>query len=348
MTPFLEENEQLGSALENLIDFYSHEGRALLDHWRDLAEQSHRLLFFGMGTSEFTPLLIKWNLMEAGFEVNTVDAGEWNHYGNQQKPAGFLPVLTSQSGESIEIRNLVEGKKISSPFVAVTNNQDSTLGSSAALTLPLRAGEEKTITTKTYTNNLALLYLMTAGLAPAGTVDQRLDDLKAVAVLLADTEYSDVEKAAEILRPADTLAFVARGPAIVSAKQCALTFMEGTKNVSAAFTGGAFNHGPFESVDETFRLVVFRPDGPASQLMARCAEKAAGYSAGVAVFSDSIRKTDKSIVSINLSKPDRGQTELLFPILAAPKQNRLLHLVAKSRGVEAGVFRYGSKVTGRE
>jgi len=41
-------------------------------------------------------------------------------------------------------------------------------------------------------------------------------------------------------------------------------------------------------------------------------------------------------------------SEILFSLSAATSQELLLYKVARLRGLEAGIFRYGEKVTSRE
>ena len=346
MSRFLEENAQLPSALLELIRFYSVEGRELLEQWRALAAGKREILFCGMGTSEITAHAVHWRLSRLGVTCRSVDAGEWLHYGADLAEKGRVVVLTSQSGESVEMRNLLGSSR--GGFVAVSNDLASTLCERAALALPMCAGEEQSITTKTYVNNLALLYLMVAVAEGKAALRRTLEGLEAVAACMELSRTAEVEAAAQNLMPGDALAFVARGPAIVSARQCALTFMEGARCLTCAFTGGAFNHGPFESVDEGLRIVVFRPRGATADLIDGAVANAVRLGARVVVLSDEGERPAAGALVVPVGRSASQASEEMFPLCAAPAHNLLLHALARAKGIEAGVFRYGSKVTSRE
>jgi glucosamine--fructose-6-phosphate aminotransferase (isomerizing) len=348
MSVFVRENEQLAEALEALLDYYAGAGSRVIGRWREMAKDRAHILFCGMGTSEFTPLAVTWRLARMGVACSAVDAGEWYHYGPQTADGTSLAVLTSQSGESVEMRRLVTAGRLPRPFVAITNNETSTLGQAAALSLPLCAGREESITTKTYTNNLAILHLMARALESEAALQRAFADLHEAAKSLAAVDEQALEDASRWLAPGDGIAFVARGSSVVCAKQCALTFMEGTRCLTSAFSGGAFNHGPFESVGPDFRLVVFAPLGKTHDLLLRVARDAAGHGAHVVVFSDGPRIQGAGIVSVEVPRPEAAEAEDLFPIAVARSHNDLLNRMAVLRGLQTGQFRYGGKVTSRE
>jgi glucosamine--fructose-6-phosphate aminotransferase (isomerizing) len=338
MSRFLKENEEIPGALGALVDYYaSAEGCERLSIWKAMASGSHTLLFGGMGTSEFTPLSIRWRLLKSGHRCEIFDAGEWHYYGKKEADAGTTVVLTSQSGESIELKNILSSGYIER-YVAITNESASTLARGAALTLPLCAGQESSITTKTYTNNLALLRLLETVLEGDHALKSTMKDLRLAADAIYTLDTDGIERASDLLHPVSHLTFVGRGPAITSARQCALTFMEGLQCTAASFTGGAFKHGPFESVETGFRLVLFRAPGATTHLIDRLATDAACLKAKVATFG-----VGSGVISI--PQIDSSDVEAYFPLLAARSHNQLLYSLSLRKGVNLETFRYGSKVT---
>ncbi|HWQ09244.1 MAG TPA: hypothetical protein VN436_09060 [Holophaga sp.] len=349
MNRFVEENHELPSALAHLASFYaSAEGREKLAAWAGLAASRIALWFTGMGTSEFTSEAVAGRLATRGRHARSFDAGELSHQEVHKVPSDVLWVLTSQSGESVEIRNLVALPWIA-PYVAVTNDEASTLAAHAALTLPLCAGREDTITTKTYTNNLALFRLMEASIATPGDVPRLLDALQEAASAMDDLDEAGLEGAAERLMGASSeppvLAFAGRGDAVASARQCGLTFMEGLKRPACAFAGGAFRHGPFECVGPGLGLVLFRSSMRTAALVDGMARDAAAHGSPVVVI-DGCRLPDvPGATMVHVPWTPRTEAFGLFPILAARTHNHLLHLLATRLGIETGHFRYGGKVT---
>lgn len=339
---FLAEVGQQPMALRNLIAFYQGAGQARLAAWARAAQTHRRVVFAGMGTSEFAPAAILGALARQGIDATTRDAGEWLHY---PRPQVGLPVLISQSGESVETRELAERRKRQGDLVAITNNETSTLAKSARLILPMCAGHETAISTKTYVNTLAVLYLMARALAGKSAVAQGLKQLDQAAKTMATVDHGAIDRAARLLSDAAAIHFIARGPALAAARQAALTFMEGTRISAAAYTGGAFRHGPFELADENLRCVFFIPAGPTRRIVEAMASEILAKGARVVVITDAALDLAGRRGCV-LRAPGFG--EELFPLSAATTQELLLHAVAAVRGLEAGRFRYGQKITARE
>lgn len=335
MTRFLDEvNEQPG-ALLNLVFFYRAQGEGLLDEWRKLLEKYERIVFCGMGTSEHAAYLIRYDLHARGKVVSIYDAGEYLHYLTDNVDTSALYVLISQSGESAETKKVAESLAGRADTVVLANNETSAMARLADLFLPIKGGEEVSVTNKTYLNTLALLYLMAGG---------RISKLEEVADGLKSTFKEDeVVRAAEFIGPAGSIHFIARGPALAAARQMALTFMEGAKTHAAAFTGGAFRHGPFEVLGEDHRAVILAPRGKTSHLCLSMAGEMAAAGSRVVLLTDLDQTPEnKNVFTIRVRS---FSEEKLFPLALAMVQNYLLHHMARLRGYEAGVFIRSTKVT---
>lgn len=335
---FLAEVAGQPRALRDLVGFYRAEGRERLARWAGMAREWGRVVFSGMGTSLFAPELVVARLAANGVDASTIDAGEWCHY---PRPVKALTVLVSQSGESVEIRNLLAARDDTCPLVAVTNDPASALGSAAVLVLPLLAGAETAISTKTYVNTLALLCLMADSLEGRSSLDR----LARLADSMDSCDAAGIERAADLLGDAHALHFVSRGPGLVAAKQAALTFMEGARTASSAFSGGAFRHGPLEVVDSTHRSVFFVPQGGTAGMLRSMVGELADRGSRVVVISDAELGQVEAKACL-LRVPPHGED--LFCLSAATTQELLLDAVARRKGLVAGLFRYGSKVTTRE
>jgi glucosamine--fructose-6-phosphate aminotransferase (isomerizing) len=329
-------------ALRRLAAFYREEGRARLKEWAALARKSERVVFCGMGTSEFVADSALAEVSRRGVDATSIDAGELLHY---PRPVRGLLVLISQSGESIETRKVAERLGKRGHLIAITNNERSALARSASLVFPMCAGRETAITTKTYVNTLAVLFLMTQALRGERALREGFRRLERVASTMGKVDRKGIERAASLLADASALHFVARGPALAAAKQAALTFSEGTRISTAAFTGGAFRHGPFEMVDASHRCVFFIAGGATRALLDSMAKEVAEKGSHVVAITDQ-RISWPRKNSVVLRCPNFGED--LFPLAATTTQELLLDTIAVRCGLRAGEFRHGQKITARE
>jgi glucosamine--fructose-6-phosphate aminotransferase (isomerizing) len=348
MGRFEQEITEIPEALRRLVAFYRGEGCARLDGWVARLAGRNRLLFSGMGTSEFSPLAIRPALAAIGITCETIDSGEWLHYPIPLPGEEGQVVLISQSGESVEIRALLELGLPGHDIVAITNDEESTLARAAALVFPLCAGEEAAITTKTFTNTLGVLLVMARSLTGAGGREQALASLDAVAAQLEVGEDGSLASIAQALVPCHALAFVGRGPAVAVARQGALTYMEGLRRPAAAFTGGAFRHGPFEAVGPGLGVVVLAPEGRSRDISVGLAQEAARLGAAVAVVTDADLGLGGGLHTVRIDNAPGDASEDLFPVAASGVLPRLLSAIGSEAGVALGEFRYGAKVTSRE
>lgn len=339
LTPFQQEIAGQPAALAALTAFYRGAGRALLAAWVEAARTAGRVTFAGSGTSEHTPHIALQALAAAGVPAESIDAGELLHY---PRPISGALALVSQSGESVEARQLAV-RHAGTTLIGVTNDPNSTLGRSAGLVLPMCGGVETTITTKTYSNSLALFALLARALEGDGAVDATLDALDGLATAIATVDEAGIARAADLLADAKALHMIARGPAVAAARQAALTFMEGTRISATAFPAGSFRHGPFELADAAHRAILYIPAaGRTHELMANLAAELAGKGSRVIAISDgplALPADTCRVVRVPAAK------ELLFPVAAAVTQARLLDAVAARVGLVAGAFRYSGKIT---
>jgi glutamine---fructose-6-phosphate transaminase (isomerizing) len=339
---FLKEISEQPEAVRDLVAHYRGAGATSLELWTKMAASIGRVVFAGMGTSEFVAESVAAEMTWRGVDSTTIDAGELLHY---RRPIKGMLALISQSGESVETRKLAEREPSAAVLAGITNNPKSTIARAASIHLPICAGVEGAISTKTYVNQLALLHLMSKSLGAAAELESAFDDLSEVADAMPNYDSAGIQAAADLISDAQAIHFIARGPAMASARQAALTFMEGTHTYATAFAGGAFRHGPFEMIGDDHRCVFFIPGGRTFELLRSMAVEVAEKGSHVVAITD--QEIDLGSPNTRVLKvPSFGED--VFPICAATTQELLLDAVASRRGVRAGEFRYGGKVTLRE
>lgn len=338
---FLDEITQQPEELRRLIAFYAgDEGCERLRRWTVMARSAGRVHFTGMGTSAFAAETVLASLARHGVDATTDDAGELLH---DPRPLTGLSVLVSQSGESVETRRLLDILDLSRGMVAITNAPESTIARAASLVLPLLAGDESAISTKTYVNTLAVLFLLDRTLAGDDII--ALEALGRIADVMPVVDPGLLAHAAALIADTGAIQFIARGPAMAAARQAALTFMEGTHSNCTALTGGAFRHGPFELVGPDHRAVIYISGGPTADLLTTMATEIAAYGSHVVAITN--RELDLPADTCAVLHVPQSP-EVLFSLAAATTQELLLGAVARQRGIEAGVFRYGGKITTHE
>lgn len=347
MSQFSSEIRAQPDALRALVEYYRGEGAEALAAARaQCAGEQRPVLFTGMGSSFYASLTVRARLAVAGRRVELTEAGELLHYEVESRAPESILVAVSQSGESAETRQVAEALSEQGGVVAVTNEPDSALARCADVVLPLRAGEEVAVSTKTYTNTLALLHLLATAVT-SGALEPELVRLEQVAALMEDTlerRAEEMEAVAAYLEGAGFLYFVARGPALAAAHQGALTFTEGARLPTCALAGGAFRHGPLELAGPGFAGLFFAPEGRARHLTAAAAREVAQAGGRVLLLTTVAEAPAEGLLVIAL--PDVG--EELFSLNACVPVELLLYHVARERGLEAGVFEHISKVTRRE
>jgi len=379
MSRFLHEIHEQPAALRSLLEYYRGEGAEQLRavcQWCGTGQRP--LLFTGMGSSYHAPLSSHTRLAAAGVRADLVEAGELLHYGLglglESHLRDSVLVAVSQSGESSETRQVVEALRGRCRIAAITNEPESAVGRGADAVLPMCAGEEAAISTKTYTNTLGLLHLLAALLTSADLEEElsRIDRVAAgmEAILAKGSESLDfaaeflegadflyfvargpamaaasLDFAAEFLEGADFLYFVARGPAMAAAHQGALTFNEGARLPTCALAGGAFRHGPLELAGPDFSGVFLAPPGKTRDLIRGLAGEVAQAGGRVLLFGDEAPEGPNQGICC-IAVPDLGED--LFSANVCLPLELLLYHVAQQRGHEAGVFERIGKVTRRE
>lgn len=348
MSVFRREIEEQPAALQTLAARYRDEGRDLLKAVAEIcSDDDSDLLCTGMGSSAFAAQVVPGWLLEVGCRTSVWDAGELLHYGSVAVTPSTVLMAISQSGESAETARVAEILERRRALIAVTNRPESSLGRRADITLPLHAGVEAAISTKTYTNTLAVMWLL-AGAVNGCRIEAACADLElAAGAMSAVKEQLDpacAAVAADLAR-APCVHFVGRGPALTAARQGALVFSEGARIPTCALSGGSFRHGPLEMVGADTSVVLLAPAGATCELIMDLAAdiRDAGGTA-ILITNSSVAGNLPEQRHLRVPPTD----EALFPLPAAVVLELLLYHVAHARGSEAGVFEHISKVTRRE
>jgi len=302
-----------------------------------LAGGPRSVMFIGMGSSLYASIPAAYMLSLRGLPAHAVDAAEYLYYRLDRPRDAFLPVLVSQSGESPEIRRIVDGWKDTVPYVAITNDERSALASSAAAVLPLLAGAEASTTNKTYTNALGVTILLSArlgGLDVASALASFAPLPEAMTALLHDWRKI-VEPLADFLCEPPHVDLVGRGPSLASVRQGALILRELAHIRTAGHTGGGFRHGLIPSMKRGGEMIAFAPAGVTDRLMLGLVEDVVAMGGKVVLVTNRPVEEGSRLKVWRLPELP-GVAELHMPVLEILLVELLGIVFAERRGVVPG------------
>jgi glutamine---fructose-6-phosphate transaminase (isomerizing) len=302
-----------------------------------------RWVLTGMGASFHAAWIGSIHLNTLGIPAAAHEATDLLNYSRAAltDPAAWL-VYVSQSGTSGEVSPFLETMRPGRTFLTITNNVESGLAQKATWMLPMNAGEEHLVATKTYINPLAILWLL--GRQAAGTwTGQEYQELQRVADRVERTLANADRVAARLIETfseCSPVLFLGHGPHGVTARQSAMVMSEWAKLPALHAGVGAFRHGFIETVQPGFGVVVFAAPGRAYASSISLASELAEYGARVLVIENG-----------ELCEPgqrpaqDEPVDEFLSPILDMIPIQLYTEGLAREKNIDG--FRYIGKVVSK-
>jgi len=295
----------------------------------------------GMGSSFHALHPTHLALIDQGFTTVMVETGELVHYMKPLFDPKTLIIAVSQSGQSAEMVRLLEMNHRKAAVIAVTNTQESQLANCADATVFTRAGQEFSVSCKTYVTALMALEWLAAIICKRDL--RRTQEALKQAGASVQTYLSDwkqhVRSLAKLLNGTRQLFLVGRGPSLAAVETGALIVKESDHFPAEGMSSAAFRHGPFEMLSEEILVIVFAGDEPTRSLNER--------------LVDDIRQQlgQAELVGVNsvlapckLPTAPRG----IQPILEILPVQMITLALAAQAGREPGRFELATKVTTRE
>ncbi len=336
MSAFVDDIRGQGGALRELAG-HADEVGALVDELE--LGSFDRIVLSGMGGSHYAAYPAWLALVGRGLPAWWVDTAELLHDAAGLVGGRTLLWLTSQSGESAEIVELLRGLRASSrpTVVGLTNTPESTLAEAADHVVLLHAGDEQAVSTKTFVNTLGAFSLAVAtdrteAVGGLGRAAAALDDW-------AGSLDAAVERAAALLDGPAGVVIVGRGRSLAAARAGALTIKEAAKTHAEALGSGAFRHGPVELAGPGLAVIVLAGDARAADLNRALAADVAGYGSPVAWVGDGCPEGVPALASPGVDSAFGRQVAEIAALQACSVALAGLH------GIEPGVFRFATKVT---
>jgi len=219
-----------------------------------------RIVLTGMGGSLFASYPIWLQLINAGLPAYWIDCAELIHHAQPIVTKHALIWITSQSGRSAEIVSALEVvRQAGATILATVNDLNSPLAQAAQYHVPIHAKVEKTVSTRTYVNTLAVSQLAALTLTN-GNIQNGLDELNSTTLGMQDY-FSDwethLQTIQERITPTPNLILLGRGSSLAAVYTGALILGEASKVAAIGMQAGEFRHGPMELASEKLTVLLF-------------------------------------------------------------------------------------------
>jgi glutamine---fructose-6-phosphate transaminase (isomerizing) len=300
-----------------------------------------RLVLTGMGSSFHALYPLEILFAAHGETVCRTETSELIHSLPALLNSESIIAAVSQSGQSAEIVRLLEQNRHRAKVIAVSNTPESPLAREADLAILTRAGDEFSVSTKTYVATLCALE--TLGSAWCGhDPDETFSALLAAADRLDEylRDWRDhVQSLASELEGVRQIFYLGRGVSLSAAETGALITKESTRSFAEGMGGAAFRHGPLEMLGPETMVFVFEGDGAAGELNRKLVADLHARHGRAELIGPGAR-----IPALRLPEvPPR-----VLPILEiAPAQVLTLAIAARA-GMEPGCFAHATKITAEE
>ena len=219
-----------------------------------------RIVLTGMGASLFASYPVWLQLINAGFPAYWIDCSELIHHAQTIITNRTLVWITSQSGRSAEVVSLLEiAKKAGATILGIVNDLKSPLAGGAPYQMPIHAEVEKTVSTRTYINTLAVSQLTALALIN-GNIQHGLDELSftadGMAHYVSDWEIQ-LQSIRDRIKPTPTLILLGRGGSLAATYTGALILGEASKIAAIGMQAAEFRHGPMELASPNSTVIIF-------------------------------------------------------------------------------------------
>jgi glutamine---fructose-6-phosphate transaminase (isomerizing) len=226
-----------------------------------------RILLTGMGASLYASYPAWLTLAAAGLPVMWIDTAELIHHVPGMVTPRTLLWLSSQSGKSAEIVSALDFERIPRPaaLLATVNDLDSPLSRATETSdglsarLPIHTMVEKTVSTRTYTNTLAINQIAALALL-SRDVESAHSSLKQTGTSMEDYLSgweARVTKLGKQIGFPKRLAILGRGPSMAAVYAGTLILGEAAKFLAAPYQAAEFRHGPLELANPDLSVLLF-------------------------------------------------------------------------------------------
>jgi glucosamine--fructose-6-phosphate aminotransferase (isomerizing) len=304
-----------------------------------------RILITGMGASYHAAYPATLHLSRQPTPVMWVNAAELLHYSQGFLGERTLLWLNSQSGQSAELVHLVEQAGASPPacILACVNDTSSPVAGAADVCLPIHAGPEATVSTRTYLNMLAVNLLIAISLT-GGDTASAIEQLNLTADAIENyllNWQSRTEELNTLLGPVHDLVILGRGASMAAVWYGSLINKEAAKCAFEGLNAADFRHGPLELVSPNLAVMIFEGAKRTARLNRDLALDVMRFGGQVLWIAP---RLDAALPTLLLPEA----SDFCRPLIEALPMQMLTIVMASRKSIEPGIFRYVGKITRQE
>ena len=344
MNPYLADILAQPAALHRAIHEYNPESLVQIRTRLD-AGAFDRIVITGMGASLHAAYPAYLHLSNLPVPVLLLSAAELVHFLSGVIGPRTLLWINSQSGRSAEILRLLERVKDEPPanILSCTNDETTPSARAADLCLPVHAGSEATVSTKTYLNTLAVNLL-----AASQLLGQELATLRHEMSLAADKVEAYLDGWQARAGELDTLIgdfanlyILGRGSSMSAVWNGALINKEAARCSFEGMNAGDFRHGPLELAGPGLCALIYAGPETTAALNRNLAIDIF-ENGGRVVWLDA--KADPDLPTLVIPETP----EFTRPLVEILPVQILTLVMAARKGITAGSFRIVGKITAAE
>jgi len=302
------------------------------------------IILTGMGASYYSCYPMWLKLSHLGLPISLWDTSELVNFAPNSICNSTLLIAVSQSGESAEIQKLVALERKPGFRIGVTNSIDSCLSANSDLLLELSAGEETSVSTKTYLASLAVLHLLGCKIFGQSMTEEIVkihwvaDKIRAT----LSAQSQQIEGIAQFLQSVNQVTVLGRGFSLASANYGALIFKEAARFPASGLSAAQFRHGPMEVVNSNFTAIVLAGSQNVWEMNRRLVRDIAAIGGRIVLITPEMEMGSTDSILAWVIPSVEGE---LLPMFESLPLQQLAISFATSQGIEAGFFKNSGKVT---
>ena len=230
----------------------------------ELVEEADKVFLVAAGTSYHACLAASYWLAESGVNARPVLASEFPYISSLVDESSLI-IAVSQSGETADVLESVRmAKKRGSKVLGVVNVVGSSLMRMSDSFLTINAGPEICVlATKSYTSQLAILYLLARNLA--GMLEEAKEEVKrsekVVSGMLEDEILmNQIKRIAKDFSKSEHIFLIGRGISYATALEGALKIKEVSYIHAEGFAGGELKHGTLALIEDGVPCIAIVPE----------------------------------------------------------------------------------------
>ncbi|MBR7142865.1 MAG: SIS domain-containing protein [Clostridia bacterium] len=308
-------------------------------------KQIRSVTFAGRGTSDHASIYGQYLLsIIGGVCAGLAIPSAISLYGSQIDYGESLVIAVSQSGSAADALAVLEcARQSGAVTLAITNDPQSPLAKAAQWHLFCHADEEKSVAaTKTFTSQLALLYLLAAYWFEREDMKQYFAQLPRKLNAWLSEAVPQMESFVRPYRYMEDGFILSRGITYPIALETMLKVQETCYVKLKAYSSADFYHGPLAQVDRRTPVIVYAPSGAALQENLAMAEKIRSLGNEPLVVTDSEQVFQQASSAFLLPK---AEDELAAPLFFAVFAQLFAQALCLERGGDPDHPRNLKKVT---